>query len=431
MVSRTRTRDEGGADFTAPVQYADIRHGYQQARAGIALILVALGVIAAFSGAGTSFLKPAAYGLLLADAMWRLAGDSTSPRFLLLDFGVIGAVAGFGPHLTPPLIAFVATLVTASLLMLSARTTLILLVCAAILVTLRTAVLPVPSAAEPRLAELLSWAETAVLLAALAFAVLAAVDAVRRAQDRQAGALRAEQRASELKNEFVSMVSHELRTPLTNIAGFAMAARESWRDLDPAELDEFLDIICNEAGHLTNVVDDVLVIPRLEAGRLLLESADFRLGPAAFRIADLLFPPGGDRSASVSIPGNVVVHADPNRVEQILRNLIENARKYGGTHVGIDAMRDQDRWLIVISDNGPGVPEDQRETIFNRFEQLDTGNTREHGGLGLGLTITRLLVEAMGGKVWYEPGFPVGARFCFTLPAGVAAAASAPAEAGV
>ncbi len=226
-----------------------------------------------------------------------------------------------------------------------------------------------------------------------------------------------------MKNEFVSMVSHELRTPLTNIAGFALAVQESWRDLDGSEVDEFLSIICGEAGHLQNLVDDVLTIPRLEAGRLLLEPVDFELRPAAFRIADLLFPPGGDKEATVQIGGKVVVNADPNRVEQILRNLLENGRKYGGDHVTVEAHRSGDLYRIVVADNGPGVPAEFRETIFDRFEQVSRGDARSSSGIGLGLTITRRLIEAMGGTIWYEPGFPVGARFCFTLPAGVGARA--------
>ena len=103
----------------------------------------------------------------------------------------------------------------------------------------------------------------------------------------------------------------------------------------------------------------------------------------------------------------------------MLRNLLENARKYGGPTSRIEADPTADDWMIVVSDNGTGHTRGpDRERIFERFEQLDTGDARSDGGLGLGLTITRRLVEAMGGRIWYEPGFPIGARFCFTLPVG-------------
>ena len=133
----------------------------------------------------------------------------------------------------------------------------------------------------------------ASFLAAIASGGLAASRAIQAARRRQAEALEAEQRAAAIKNQFVSMISHELRTPLTNIAGFAIALRESWRTFDPAEVDEFLEVVCREAEHLRALVDDVLVVPRLEAGRLPMEPVDFPLGPAVFRIASLVFPPAG------------------------------------------------------------------------------------------------------------------------------------------
>jgi signal transduction histidine kinase len=243
------------------------------------------------------------------------------------------------------------------------------------------------------------------------------IQRVAGARQRQEHALVAERRAAEIKTEFVSMVTHELRTPLTNIAGFAMTMRDTWSDLSAEEADEFLRIIVGEAELLANLVEDVLAIPRLEAGRLLVEATDFQLQPAAFRITDLIFPAGGDRSASVALSGRVRVHADPNRVEQILRNLLENARKYGGNEIRVDATRLENEWVIVVADNGSGVPPEHRDRIFGAFEQGSGGDARAESGFGLGLAVARHLVEAMGGRIWYEPGFPVGADSVFTLPA--------------
>jgi signal transduction histidine kinase len=271
----------------------------------------------------------------------------------------------------------------------------------------------------PAVAELLDWLEVGVYVIALGLTLTAAGRVLQASRRRQEAALATERRASEMKNEFVSMVTHELRTPLTNIAGFALTIRESWRDLGEDEIDEFLKIIVEESEHLANLVDDVLAIPRLEAGRLLLDPTEFPLRPAAYKIANLLFPAGGKKSASVSIGGNVQLVADPNRVEQVLRNLLENARKYGGDHVTVEATRRDRDYLIVIADNGPGVPLEDRERIFAPFEQVSTGNTRTESGFGLGLAVSHHLIEAMGGRIWYESGFPVGARFCFTLPAAV------------
>jgi signal transduction histidine kinase len=196
--------------------------------------------------------------------------------------------------------------------------------------------------------------------------------------------------------------------------------KDGWRDLDPDEVDDFLRIIVGEAEHLGNLVEDVLAIPRLEAGNLLLDATDFQLRPAVYKIVDLLYPAGGELSAAVTIGGNVNVCADPNRVEQVLRNLLENARKYGGDQVSIEATPTGDDYQIVITDNGPGVSVEDRDRIFGTFEQARQGHSRTQSGFGLGLAVAKHLIEAMGGRIWYEPGFPVGARFCFTLPRAVA-----------
>jgi signal transduction histidine kinase len=120
------------------------------------------------------------------------------------------------------------------------------------------------------------------------------------------------------------------------------------------------------------------------------------------------------------------LRADPNRVEQVLRNLLGNARKYGGPRVGIESYPRGDYHVVVVADNGHGIPEEARERIFQQFEQVSHGDSRTDTGVGLGLSITRRLIEAMGGEVWYEPGFPVGARFCFSLPVGDAAVVPTP-----
>jgi len=398
-----------------------MRPVFQTVRAGLALILLAVTAVGAATGVPGSGLEMALIGVILVDALVRIRLESTVLPSLVVDLVAGGLAVGAGDDLAAPIIAYAAYLLTAGVMLLPARQVVVLLAAAPPVILVREIWL-LPQAG-PAHDAWLAWAEMAVYFLATTLILLVSVGLIHRARAQQAAALQAERRTSELKNEFVSMVSHELRTPLTNIAGFAMTVRETWRDLDPAEIDEFLDIICREADHLRNIVDDVLAIPRLEAGRLLLDPTDFPLRPVAYRIAELSFPPGGEREASVAVPGTVYVRADPNRVEQVLRNLLENARKYGGSQVAIEAHRSGSHWTIVVLDNGPGVPEADRERIFEGFEQLAQGDSRESNGLGLGLFITRRLVEAMGGRVWYEPGFPVGSRFCFTLPA-----AAAPAE---
>lgn len=254
---------------------------------------------------------------------------------------------------------------------------------------------------------------TAALVAVIA--VLAAVRAVRAARGRELFATQSADRARRMKNEFVSMVSHELRTPLTSIAGFTDTLLESWKNLPAEEVDEFLVIINKQAVHLSELVEDVLVIPRLEAGRLRLELKLFDLSEVARDITDGILPPGSAREAAVAIPGGVSVFADRRRVQQVLRNLIENAHKYGGDQILVEGSPYGEFYLVVVSDNGPGIPEPDVDRVFTHFEQLSKGDARSDKGIGLGLPIALRLAKAMGGDLWYEHRFPTGSRFCFTI----------------
>lgn len=219
-----------------------------------------------------------------------------------------------------------------------------------------------------------------------------------------------------IKNEFVAMVSHELRTPLTSIAGFAAMLVESWESLTPEEVSEFLGIINAQSGHLSDLVEDILVIPRIETGRLPLEPEDVDLSELAHRVNDFTFPPGMGKEAAVAIPGGVRVRADSRRVQQVLRNLLENAKKFGGDQILVEGAFVGDHYMVVVSDNGSGVPDAEVSRIFKQFEQIAEGDSRMGSGTGLGLPIARELARVMGGDVWYESRFPMGSRFCFTIP---------------
>lgn len=256
-------------------------------------------------------------------------------------------------------------------------------------------------------------------LASLGLALVVAIWSLRRvrvAEQRELVARREAEEAAHIKNDFVAMVSHELRTPLTSIAGFAETLAVGWQSLSTSEVDEFLGYISKQSQYLGDLVEDVLVIPRLEAGRMRFRPEVFDLGVLVQDVAGMLFPTGGGREAAVSLPVGVRMHADPKRVQQVFRNLLENARKYGGDQVLIEGFAHGEQYVLVVSDNGPGVPDDAANTIFEHFEQLSKGDSRSSSGIGLGLPIARRLARAMGGDVWYERRFPTGSRFCFSLP---------------
>lgn len=268
------------------------------------------------------------------------------------------------------------------------------------------------------------WLAIAGGVSALAgiVAVVVSVARVRRLRDDVEEARRVAEDAQSIKNDFVAMVSHELRTPLTSIAGFSSTLLESWKELPPAEVEEFLAIIAKQSQYLGDLVEDVLVIPRLEAGRLRFHPVMFDLGAVIRDVSVMLFAPGSGRRAHVSIPEGVRVYGDPKRVHQVLRNLMENARKYGGDDVLVEGFDYGDHFVVVVSDNGTGVPDPSVQKIFEHFEQVSKGDARSSSGIGLGLPIARRLARAMGGDVWYERRFPTGSRFCLSLTVSPAAA---------
>lgn len=414
MISQ-RGPSEPAAGAAAPISYSEIRKAARYHRAALGATLLVLAAIGMGSGIPGTVFKAVAAGLVLIHTVVDLPAVKPLPN-LIVDALLLCGAAGIGAGDHGPLVGATAYLVVAAVLFLPRRQLPAAAAAIGAGIALRLFAFGPPPAASATPATALAWAESALYLVFLALMAVGAAGSVRRALLRQAEALAAEQRATQMKNEFVSMVSHELRTPLTNISGFALALRESWSGFDPAEVDEFLDVICKEAEHLRALVDDILVVPRLEADRLLIEPADFPLRPAAFRIAGLVFPAGGDKSVSVAVGGSAIVRADPNRVEQVLRNLLENAARYGGSQVSVEAALAGTEWVVIVADDGPGIAPEDQERIFGAFEQA--GDNRNLGqGLGLGLTVSRVLVQAMGGRIWYEPGFPTGARFCFTLPA--------------
>ncbi len=410
----------------APIDYGDIRLRYQLVRLAAAASVAALGLLGlAWGAAGWPYLVVPAVAVG-GHAAVRMARPAAGPLASLLGdvtlFGLLLAALG-GLHAAE--IAAVAYLAAAALLMLPPWRAAGVLAYTAAWGVAAASLAPLTDLREvtgtgasfDRLAGLL-------FLALLGGLLLTASQSVRRLRRRQDEALAAERAANRLKDEFVSMVSHEFRTPLTSIAGFVEALRDSWEQLSQAEIDEFLTIAHNQTVHLSHLVEDVLVIPRLEAGRLPFEPRPFELRPVVQQVVSVLLPSGG-HDVEVAIPGGVPIHADPQRVSQVLRNLIENAIKYGGDQILIEGEPDGDHYRVVVADNGPGVPQASRHRIFEVFEQATKGDARTDRGMGLGLPIARRLTEAMGGTLWHENRFPTGARFCLTLPRPAGAAAAA------
>jgi signal transduction histidine kinase len=232
---------------------------------------------------------------------------------------------------------------------------------------------------------------------------------------REAVARRSFERADAMRTGFVNTVSHELRTPLTSIGGFAATLRTDWERLGPDEVDEFLGIICREVDHLSTLVEDILVVPRLESDSLDLEPEVMDLSDMVDDLVASVFAPGHEKDLLVSVPNGVKVYADPKRVGQIVRNLLSNAAKHGGRQVAVEGQYLGTHYQLVVSDDGAGIPRESRRAIFEEFEKGLGGDTRS-GGIGLGLPIAQRLAKQMGGDLWFEPRFPAGSRFFVTFP---------------
>jgi PAS domain S-box-containing protein len=222
-----------------------------------------------------------------------------------------------------------------------------------------------------------------------------------------------------LKSEFVSMVSHELRTPLTAIQGSLGLISGGALGPVPAPAARMLEIASISAQRLNRLVDDILDIERIESGVLVLQPGwqDARaVVDAAVEQMQVLAVETGVQMQVGPVDG--AVHADPDRAAQTLINLLGNALKfsYPGGRVDICARAEGDVVEFTVTDEGRGIPEDRLERIFNRFEQVDSSDAREKGGFGLGLAISRSLVERSGGRIWATNNARRGATLHFTLP---------------
>jgi len=224
-----------------------------------------------------------------------------------------------------------------------------------------------------------------------------------------------------LRQEFVANVSHELRTPLSLIKSAAETLIDGGRE-DPAITVRFLEIIDKHANRLTHLIDDLLLLARIDSGRVELNLRPVELRTAAEDALDdaALIARARDVTLSNEVPAGLRAAADPERLRQVLANLIDNAIKYGRTG-GVVTLRGRDAGggmvEISVRDDGPGIPPDALSRVFERFYRVDKARSREQGGTGLGLAIVKNDVQAHGGDVRVESSAGRGAEVFLTLPA--------------
>ena len=238
--------------------------------------------------------------------------------------------------------------------------------------------------------------------------------------------------ASRHKSEFLSRMSHELRTPLNAIIGFSDLLLERIAGDVTAKQEEFLQDIRNSGAHLLTLINDILDISKIEAGRMDLHFEETDLTLVVADALTTLRPLSQQKHLDVSSvldPGAAVIRADKVRLRQIVFNLLSNAAKFTpeGGQIRVEVRRINDEAELTVVDTGPGIASGDQEKLFQQFSQLQEGQQSGHAGTGLGLALVKRLVELHGGRVWVESEVGKGSRFIVRLPLG---ASTAPASAG-
>jgi signal transduction histidine kinase len=225
--------------------------------------------------------------------------------------------------------------------------------------------------------------------------------------------------ASQHKSEFLANMSHELRTPLNAIIGFSQVLREEMFGTVNEKQAEYLDDIISSGNHLLSLINDVLDLSKVEAGRVELDVQPFSLRDALERGVVMVrerATEDGVRVGFTADPGVDVVDGDERRIKQVIFNLLSNAVKFTppGGAVDVSASRVNGEVRVSVADTGPGVAPEDRERIFEEFQQSESAE--HHEGTGLGLALSKLFVELHGGRIWLESELGRGTTFTFALP---------------
>jgi PAS domain S-box-containing protein len=255
------------------------------------------------------------------------------------------------------------------------------------------------------------------LLTTIGHQIGIAVENARLAQ--QAAEVKILREIDRLRSELIANVSHELRTPLGLIKISCSSLLMDDAEFDRKTQQKFLHGIDEETTKLERIVEHLLDLGRMESGRLRLDKQPTDLGELAGNVVNAMETLSTRHRLMMNLPPEpLVTTVDAKRVEQVLRNLLDNAIKYspeGGT-ITVQGQQDELQVEFSVSDEGIGIPVEERDRIFERFHRVENEVTRSMRGAGLGLAVCRGIVEAHGGRIWVESQAGAGSTFCFTLP---------------
>ena len=231
----------------------------------------------------------------------------------------------------------------------------------------------------------------------------------------------ARKKVERMKNEFVSTVSHELRTPLTSIRGSLGLIAGGVAGVVPPQAQELLGIAYKNSERLTRLINDILDIEKIESGKMKFDMKPIELMPLVEQALEANRGYATELGVNIRIQQAVPVarvFADPERIMQVMANLLSNAAKFTphGSLVEINVGRESGKLRVSVRDHGPGIPHDFQSRVFEKFSQADSSDTRTRGGSGLGLSISKTIVEKHGGYIGFETEPGSGTVFFFELP---------------